>query len=359
LPLRIGFASSFDNLNPTTLSNQADWAAFHLLTEPLLTTDQNGNLESGLAQQWAVSTNGTFITVGLRQDARFDDGRVITANDLATTLEWLIDNVRPSSFLYPIMNEIARVDVLDQKTIRIVLATPNKLAIYSFTDLFALPEGRLANYMMDTLAAKQLLVSSGPLILRMFTQMDGVYLELNNVFFGQPVQNYENIDAFEGETVDDYTMLPSSQIRISTQPLIVGEQFVRNASNDVCLYDENDSATQCVSGNYDGYGTYAALVSIDSHFSIGTYRVESTLYGSLPNGTFVIVEHRTLTVRSLPVIQAAIFIGLILVVVVVFGRRNHVRSKRRIKRRPRTARMRRRPRTARIRSRPRLVRKRA
>ena len=137
VPLRIGFTSDFDNLDPTTSSNQADWTALNLLTEPLLSTDQQGNLKPALAQQWTVSGDGTLITLSLRQNATFYNGQSITVNDVVASMNWLVKNTKPSSLLYPIMKEIERTDVIDQKTFRISLFRPDKFAVNSFTNLFS------------------------------------------------------------------------------------------------------------------------------------------------------------------------------------------------------------------------------
>ena len=100
LPLRIGFTSLFDTLDPSTTSSQADWIALHLLTEPLLTHDEAGKLKPALAQQWNVNGDGTLITISLRNNAKFDNGQTITPDDFVATLNWLTNNAKASSPVY-------------------------------------------------------------------------------------------------------------------------------------------------------------------------------------------------------------------------------------------------------------------
>jgi ABC-type transport system substrate-binding protein len=320
-PLRIGFTSKFDNLDPITSSNRADWTALHLLTEPLLTIDHQGRLGPALATQWKVSDDGTVITISIRQNAKFNNGQTITVNDLAATLNWLIRNVKSSSPLFLIMKEISRAYVLDQNSVRIILSRPDKLAVNQFTELFALPEGRLSNNPSPLDPVRnQLLVSSGPFVLREFTQRDGVYMQLNNPYFSKPAESLGGIQVFEGLR---------SEVRISSSPLLFDKQPVRNASYLVCVYDQNDLATQCVQGDNLGDGTYSAVLHVDSRFHVGPYKVESTVFGTLKNGTFMIFDKKTMMVSAFPLIPLLIFATLILAAVIGIKGRELIRPRRR------------------------------
>ena len=341
-PLRIGVTSDFDNLDPTVSSNQADWIALSLLTEPLVSTDQLGGLKPSLAQAWTVSDDGTGITMVIRQNATFYNGQSITVDDVVGTLNWLTKNTKPSSPIYPTVMEIKNVDTLDQKTFRIALNQPDRFAVNAFTNLFALPASRLSSNASESdSVVSQLLVSSGPLILHEFTQTNGVLMQLNSVYFGGPPKNFENINVFQGDTVLNVQLFSGSLVTVSSQPLILEAQPVANATYSVCIYDQNGLTTGCAAGNYVNDGTYSAVFPIDARFHEGTYWVESAAYGNLPNGTFIILEERTMTVRAFPLIPLIICALLLLGVCVVVGRRaikhKHVRA-RRVVRRPRRAR---------------------
>jgi len=310
LPLRIGFTSKFNSLDPTTTSSHADWIAFNLVTEPLVTYDQKGILRPDLAQQWTISSDFYFITLTLRQNAKFYSGQAITADDVAATLNWLMKNVRASSSIFPIVSEIAVAEVQNQKVL-VTLSVPDPYAVYSFTHLFALPKNRLAsNSLSRGFLRNQVLVSSGPFNLREFTQSEGVYMQRNGAYFGQSVQ-IENIDAFEGEGV-----LPTGSVQISSSPLIIGGQPIQNASFRVCVYDRNDTAMECSTGTYVGNGVYSAGSQIDSRFRAGQYRLESSLYVTLPTGALLIVNQATLTLVSLPLVLLFILVALILSIAV-------------------------------------------
>jgi ABC-type transport system substrate-binding protein len=333
-PLRIGVTSDFEDLDPTVSSNQADWIALGLLTEPLVSTDQQGSLVPALAQRWTVSRDGTVITMVIRQNATFYNGQSITVDDVVGTLNWLTKNTKPSSSLYTIVTEIKKADTLDQKTLRIALTQPDRFAVNAFTNLFALPTSRLSsNPSESNFVVSQILVSSGPLILHEFTQTNGVSMQLNNLYFGKPPRNLENINVFQGDTVLGVQLFSSSLVTVSSQPLIIETQAVANASYRVCIYDQNGVIMECAAGNYLNQGTYSADFHVDARFHKGTYWVESAVYGNLPNGTFVILEEKTLTVRSFPLVPLLIFALLLLGVSILVARRTskhkHVRVRRR------------------------------
>ncbi|HUK49934.1 MAG TPA: hypothetical protein VLV18_02765, partial [Terriglobales bacterium] len=217
---------------------------------------------------------------------------------------------RASSPIYPIVSEIAAAEVQNQKVL-VTLTVPDPYAIYSFTQLFALPRNRLpSDSSSNGFLRDQLLVSSGPFNLREFAQSGGVYMQRNAAYFSQSA-SVENINALEGEGV-----LPTGSVQISSSPLIVRGQPVQNASFRVCIYDNNDTAMECTAGTYAGNGVYSASPQIDSRFRAGQYRLESSLYAAMPTGVFLIVNQTTLTLISLPLILLFIFVALILAIAV-------------------------------------------
>jgi ABC-type transport system substrate-binding protein len=334
LPLRIGFASEFESLDPTTTSNNADWTALHLVTEPLLKLDQNGNIKPDILQ-WTQSYN--TLTFRIRSNARFYDGQNITANDVAATLNWLISNVKPSSHLYPLLTEINRIDLIDKSTLKISLTSADESAVYGFTDLFALPASRLSSEPnAPDFLASQLLVSSGPFVLREFTQSEGVYMQLNSQYFGKPIQTLQNFNAYESVGIMGTQLISGSLVGVPSSQLIIQGQPVENATYLTCVYDQDGVPTQCATGTYTGQGAYSSTYQIDSRFHSGNYRVESTLEWSLPTGSSILFVEQIMTVQPLPVLTALILVAII--VFVIAAERNPLRALLGIKRKRETSR---------------------
>lgn len=356
-PLRIGLAHSFQSLDPATTSNPADWIALHLTTEPLVTYDQNGKLTADLAQ-WTQGY-GT-LTLRIRSNATFYTGQNITAKDVVATLDWLSRNAKPSSKIYSTVKEIDSVDLVDKSTLRISLTLPDNLAIYDLTDIFALPASRLGSNLSSVpdFLLSQALVSSGPFLLREFTQADGVYMQLNGAYLGQPAQNVEHIDAYEGAEVLGTQLLSGSEVHIASSALVIDGQPVANASFMVCVYDQNDFSVLCAPGRYKGQGVYSAAWQIDSRFNTGTYRAETTLSWTSPTGKSVLLKEEVMTVRPLLVLAIPILLVIVAAVAVVFERHRILpilgigkkrRARRRVRRRRRAPSRRRRTRKRRTR----------
>ena len=223
--------------------------------------------------------------------------------------------------------EIASAGVTNQ-TISITLSNPDQYAIYLLADLFALPKARLSSATSTHGFLKdQLLVSSGPFVLREFTQRQGVYLQTDAQYFGQSTQ-IENIYSFEEGGV-----LPGSSAEISSLPLVVNGQPIQNASFSACAYDQSGVATECATGNQTQNGAYSAILRIDSRFHSGSYRIETSLYAVLPNGTLMIFGAKQMTIIPSLIIVLVLAAALLIIAVAAVKRRELLPLVRRRRRR--------------------------
>lgn len=94
-----GVIGRLDTLNPIYASTQSERSAGQLLFSSLLRYDGSNNLESDLAESYKASADGKVYTVQLRDDAKWHDGKPVTAADVAFTLG-LIKNPQTRSYLY-------------------------------------------------------------------------------------------------------------------------------------------------------------------------------------------------------------------------------------------------------------------
>ncbi|MCB9891324.1 MAG: hypothetical protein H6833_06745 [Planctomycetes bacterium] len=82
-PLRIGLRARDGvgkQLSP--LSYTGGFATKSMLYETLVERDQNGRVGPGLAERWEISDDGRRFDFVLREDARFHDGTLVTAEDV-------------------------------------------------------------------------------------------------------------------------------------------------------------------------------------------------------------------------------------------------------------------------------------
>jgi len=94
-----GVIGRLDTLNPIYTSTQSERSASHLIFSSLFRYDASNNLEGDLGETWKQSADGKIYTVQLRKDAKWHDGKAVTADDVVFTLG-LIKNPQTRSYLY-------------------------------------------------------------------------------------------------------------------------------------------------------------------------------------------------------------------------------------------------------------------
>lgn len=82
-----GQLGAFTNANPVFATSGVDATVSHLIFAGLLTYDSNNALVGDLAKDWSVNDAGTVYTVHLRPGLTWQDGRPLTASDVAFTYQ--------------------------------------------------------------------------------------------------------------------------------------------------------------------------------------------------------------------------------------------------------------------------------
>lgn len=113
----------------------------------LVSLDEDLEVQPDLAEAWELSADGRTYTFHLRRDARFHDGRPITAEDVRYSLEracdpalgsrlagaYLGDIVGVQERLQGRADTIAGVEVLDEHTLRITIDAPKSYFLSKLT----------------------------------------------------------------------------------------------------------------------------------------------------------------------------------------------------------------------------------
>jgi ABC-type transport system substrate-binding protein len=99
------------------------WEMYEMVYETLLTADENLKLEPGLATSWE-QTSPTSYTFKLRPDAKFSNGRPVTAEDVAGTLERIKDP-KTASYWSAQLGDIATIETPDERTVKVDLKAPH------------------------------------------------------------------------------------------------------------------------------------------------------------------------------------------------------------------------------------------
>ncbi len=118
----MGLVNYPPNLKALENSGSSQGAVKLAIYRSLLSYDAEGNLQTELAESW--KPDGTTAHVFKLRDAKFHNGAPVTAEDVAFTIG-LIKDPKYTAFLRADFEIVDKVEVIDPKTVRIVLKGPS------------------------------------------------------------------------------------------------------------------------------------------------------------------------------------------------------------------------------------------
>ncbi|MDH4582915.1 ABC transporter substrate-binding protein [Pseudomonas sp. BN415] len=152
--LRVMAFGNFDTLNPYTFKGTSPAATPNFLqygvtelNEPLMvgtgqydpSGDEPASSYGLIARSVEYSEDRSWVVFNLREEARFHDGKPITAYDVAFSYRTLVENGHPQ--YRTSLQEVKRVDILNRHRIRFVLKRAgNPLLILRLGELPVLPQ---------------------------------------------------------------------------------------------------------------------------------------------------------------------------------------------------------------------------
>jgi len=309
----IGEVAGLTDINPAIELGEADSLALRLIIDPLLVDGMDGSPQPGLISRWQMSDNATTLTLTLRQGVEFQDGTPTTAHDLATTINWLMDNALPSTTLYPILNRMKDVTAVDDHTIKISFTDSNSFAIYEIANLFALPASHLPSHGGPlTLLLSGALDPTGSFTLVRFVQGSEVDLQSVSSLTGGVVM----LSGVQGQDIAGATV-GGSQIQVDSQPFNYEGQPIENATYMVNL-DYGGTYEGTVQGSYVGLGIYRAILDLNyEKLPVGRSSVVTELYAQLPTGAIIQFGQQNLVV-SAPRLAWQVAMYVLAVVAILF-----------------------------------------
>ncbi len=172
-------------LNAVLQSSAAEAEVLQYVQRNLLDFDAQMRLVPGLAERWEASANGLEYTLTLRADAVWEDGRAITARDVAFTIGKIADPKVPSNVYKPLFDELDSVKVLDEHTLRVRFKTPYAFRAMAFV-IPVLPERHFAGQNFLRARENRAPVASGPYRVASWTTQQAISLERNPRYPGTP-----------------------------------------------------------------------------------------------------------------------------------------------------------------------------
>ena len=111
--LNLGIAE-FDTMNPILSNNKYVQSIAKTIYEPLLTINNNYELENCLVSEWAKTSETTYV-IKIKENINWSNGEKVTTEDILFTIDRLKD-----SNIYNTLN-IIRAEIVDSMTIKIIL----------------------------------------------------------------------------------------------------------------------------------------------------------------------------------------------------------------------------------------------
>lgn len=179
-----GFPSPF-----AYVANPGYWR-MSLIYDTLLWEDSTGGLLPWLAKRYDVSSHGLTHTFHLRADARWHDGKPVTAEDVVFTFRYFAMHVIPPVVVARPPLDVVHVQAISRYTVRIHLARPMATFARSVAALLPIVPKHIWSSVHDPAREhnQKVLIGSGPYRLDSYSSAQGSYLYTANdrYFLGRP-----------------------------------------------------------------------------------------------------------------------------------------------------------------------------
>jgi peptide/nickel transport system substrate-binding protein len=125
--LRVGQQEPPGAVDPVTVNSQAGLTILSQTGEYLIWSDRELNPEPRLAESWKPNADGSVWTFKLREGVKFHDGKVMDAEDVASTFDRLADPDNGSNALSAFTGVLSKggAEAVDASTVEFHLDAPN------------------------------------------------------------------------------------------------------------------------------------------------------------------------------------------------------------------------------------------
>jgi peptide/nickel transport system substrate-binding protein len=208
--IRYGVVGTFDSLNPfilksmrTTARGLWDPQFGHLLYEPLMqrSGDEPFSLYGLLAESVEWDEERTFIQFNLNPDAKWSDGKPVTADDVIFTMELLRDKGRT-----PFSNRLTPVETMEKIGDRSVRFTFNDKSDREFPLILATFTPILPKHAIDPdtfdQSSLEVPVGSGPYLIKSVRPGERIVYERDPNYWGKDLPAKVGFDNYDQISVE-------------------------------------------------------------------------------------------------------------------------------------------------------------
>ena len=208
--LTMALGGQVTSLDPHYHSASPNSAFGRTIFDRLTTTDANARLHPGLAQGWRM-VDPTTWEFRLRPDVKFHNGQAFSADDVVFTFDRIPTIVNSPGPYTSYTRAIARVEVVDPLTIRIVTHGPSPLLPLMMSQIAILDRETHAQMRTEDFNAGRALVGTGPFRYVAGDNLNGIRLARNDAYWGDKPDWAEV----------DYRIVPNNAARMAA--LLAGD----------------------------------------------------------------------------------------------------------------------------------------
>ena len=236
----VGVQQDIDSLDPHKATAAGTKEIIFNIFEGLVKPDENGNLINAVASDYTISEDGLVYTFTLRDNVKFHNGNVVTAEDVKYSLERVSGLLDGTPLIYT-LSTIKSVDILDEKTVQVTVENANTELIYSFVAAI-IPAGSGEDETADP-------IGTGPFSFVSYKPQQGIVLAKNQDYWQEGLPYLDQVEfkiinsadtallELQGGTIDFYAYLTDSQAQalqgshqvISSPTNMVQALFLNNA----------------------------------------------------------------------------------------------------------------------------------
>lgn len=181
--LNMGVGSPISSLDPHYHQLRSNGEIAQSIFDTLVVTDAQARIHPRMAESWrALGSEGWEFT--LRPGIRFHDGSAFTADDVAFTLERIPTVTGPGASYSGLIRPVTRVEVVDERTIRLYTATPSPLLPTYLSQVVMLGRRLHAGATTADFNSGRVAIGTGPFRLVSYTNNDRITLARNDEYWG-------------------------------------------------------------------------------------------------------------------------------------------------------------------------------
>lgn len=154
-------ASKMTVLDPVMTAAHQTRNHAYMIYDTLLATDATNTVRPQMAEKWEVSADGKTYTFTLRDGLKWHDGAPVKSEDCIASIKRWAEQDKVGRQLMPL---VVSMDVIDDKSFKIVLNTPTDVVLTALSKISGLPAFMMPKRIASTPSTQAITdyVGSGP-----------------------------------------------------------------------------------------------------------------------------------------------------------------------------------------------------